>query len=193
MATVKKLTPVQLRKKRITEFLEMYPEPMRVKGIDLNKLLNLIPFEDNLLVYPIEGEYESESGIIYEINDQENLVDKRTSISSYMGMVVSLGEFVAFDRNPAATSDRKNIAAGDLITYAKHRETFLQIPGMKKPLTIISKFDIYCKIPDDVYYEVGFRATGDVYMNIRYKLKNEKTFDEDTAAGKTPGPKRIVK
>lgn len=166
----------ELRQKRIKGFLKTIPEtlhfhPTKTYGEKYRKysLISYIPTNKQIIIMPMAGKKVTASGIEVIEFDQDNLIDKRTDNSSYVGMIISAApdaymHHIHGDENPIP------FKPGDLCTYNKVRDTYIEFGGKK--LIIVASFDCWGIIPDNLYYNYQFELKGDVFQNIRHRVIN---------------------
>ena len=171
------------RDSRIGSFLSLLPNELLWKNqkgfedFEGRSLINACPTNKNILLIPLNIEEEvTQTGIIKVHKEQDNLINKNTDTANFFGMIVSAApDAYWFGETPF------NI--GDIVIYAKHRETHVEFGGQN--LLMISQHDVWAVVPDNAYYDFQFTATGDIYQNIRYKLtKNEDIIKREQEAAK---------
>lgn len=177
----KQLDTDESRRLRISSWLSTLNEALHYdKDNEQNQdyaglsLINFNCLNQHLLIAPIKCEMVTDAGIVLlKRPDQETLIDKRTAVSNYFGMIVSAApDAKMFDKDK-----QKQFVAGDICIYAKHRETFIEFGT--KLLTMVSMFDVWGVIPDNLYYNFQFDAYGDAYQQTRYKIKSAQQQKEE--------------
>lgn len=129
-------------------------------------LINYCPSNKHVLIAPINIEMETEAGLLIPKKiDQETLVDKRTESSNYIGMIISAAPDAIWYR---FEGKEYPYIPGDLCTYTRHRETFIEF-GTKQ-LLMVTEFDVFAIIPDNLYYNFGFDARGDAFQSMRHMV-----------------------
>lgn len=171
----------KLKQKRVQSWLDTVPEELRFdsdnpqsKDYEGLSLINLLPKNKSVLITPVKEEVVTDAGLFIPTIEQESLVNDRTEVSSYFGMIIASSPDTTWYQD----ENGKNVPyrAGDLCIYAKHRETHVRY-GMKK-LVMCSEFDIWGIIPENGYYEYVFDAKDDVFKNIRHQIKSQEEIEE---------------
>jgi len=174
-----KVDLVELRKKRIDSFMDTIPKELHFDATAEQafnwigqSLINYLPKSKSVIIIPIkESEEEvTKGGIIVPKFEQEAMLNDRTQVSSYYGMIIAAAPDTLW--YTTRSGEAVPYKPGDLCTYAKHRETYMRY-GMKN-MVMVSEFDIWGIIPENAYYQYVFDAKADVFHNLRYRVKSKQ-------------------
>ena len=167
----------ELRKKRVDSFVNTIPEMLRFDPSNpqsqdyLNlSLINLLPKNRCVLITQVKEEQVTEGGIYMPSIEQEAMVNDRTDVSSYFGMIIAASPDAIWYEKP--NGEKVPYQPGDLCIYAKHRETYVRYGTHN--FIMCSDFDIWGVIPDNAYYEYVFDAKADVFHNLRSRVKSKQ-------------------
>jgi len=174
------------RESRLKSFKALFPESLQWEACTNPRMMVYKPFSliqigpksKHLFLKVLVGSEEvSTAGIITIDSDQDAAINKQSDSSNFFAMIVAAAP-------DAYAYDEVTFVPGDIIIYAKHRETTVTYGGQK--LLMISEHDVFAVVPDNAYYDFQFSATGDIYQNIRHKFISQKDIEkrEANAIGK---------
>jgi co-chaperonin GroES (HSP10) len=149
------------------------PENEQAKDYNGHSLINLLPKNKSLLIVKMKEDQQTDGGIFIPDIEQETLVNDRTDVSSYFGMIVAASPDTTWYEKDGQKIPYR---AGDICIYAKHRETYVRF-GLKT-LTMVSEFDIWGIVPDNAYHEYVFDAKGDVFRNLRNRVISKEQVED---------------